>query len=325
MLLFLLSGCAKYFALRFAPERLPEVSEAPDAVAAKAAFWDAFEGDRIDDLPQVVETLNAAYLGHPQDPSLARLLGHAHFWWFVERGRMTDTLPASATEHAVLAEHYFSEAALLDPDDRRLHSWWGGALLIVGGLRGDQRVQRQGFFETKEGVDKHPAYNLVTSSFSFSIPPRNSRAFPQAVEVIWDAVDQCAGTDLDRTAFDPGPIVDRNPLPDRDDAETCWNKERFYPYNQQGIFLQLGDILMKDEQPEVARTVYESIRDTPDYDTWPLAEMLDDRLENHDRYTADWVAFNSGASKEQPPLLATSGRSCTVCHVGRAPSAPSEP
>ncbi len=319
MILFL-AGCAEFFAIQFAPERVPEVSDAPDAVAARELFWDTFDNDRIDQLPAMVNTLTAASLEHPTDPSLYRLLGHAHFWWFVERERIHEALGGSeygamATDHVVLSEHYLAQAKELDPDDKRMHAWLGGSMLVVGGLRGDEVTQRRGYFETKRGIDSYPEWNLVTSGFIFGVPPVDSPAFPAAVDAMWDALEQCQGGPIDRSTFDASGIVGRDPKPPREEAETCWNKDRLYPYNQQGILFQTGELAMKGGDTALAKQLYEVVQSTPDYETWPRKHLVESRLADLDSLAAGWEKRRADPAAEEPPYLLTSGHSCSVCHA----------
>jgi hypothetical protein len=320
MLLLILAGCIEFFAVQFANERVPEVSDAPDAVAARELFWDVFEQDQLDRLPEMIDTLTAASIAHPTDPSLYRLLGHAHFWWFVERERVAEALggpehAAMATDHAVMSEHYMEQAKALDPDDKRMHAWLGGSMLVVGGLRGDEVKQTRGYFETKRGIDDHPAFNLVTSGFIFSVPPVDSPAFPEAVNAMWGAIEQCQGGPIDRSTFDGSGIVGRDPKPPRAESETCWNKDRLYPYNQQGILFQTGELAMKAGDTALAKRLYEVTQSTPDYATWPRRHLLEDRLANLDAAAAAWDAKRADPEAPDPPFLLTSGHSCSVCHA----------
>lgn len=310
-MLLLLLGCSEFFAVKFAPARVPEVSQDPDAIEAKAAFWSMFRENRILDLPSVTGQLTAAYLGHPQDPTLARLLGHAHFLWFVERDRMGPS-DAMITDQVVLSEHYFAQAALLAPEDHRIHAWWGGSQLVVGSLRGDEADQRRGYFETMRGVDGYPAYNLVTTAFNFGIPPKDSPAFPIALESMWQALDQCAGTPIDRDHFEVAAFKDRSPRPPRDAGEVCWNDPERFPFNQQGIVLQLGELLLKNGELERAKQVYGQLAHTDGFEDWPLKDWAQDRLDHLDAYAARWD------TETPPPYLLTSGHSCTVCHAVQA-------
>lgn len=110
--------------------------------------------------------------------------------------------------------------------------------------------------------------------------------------------------------------MNRSPLPPRDAGEVCWNSER-WPYNQQGILLQLAEVLIKNHEPARAKQVLEQLKTTPDYGTWPLQTMVEDRLANAEAYADQW-----DAGGEEPPFLVKSGHSCTVCHANQATPVP---
>ena len=53
------------------PAPAPPATQAPQAVAppdAKAKFWDAFHGNKIQDLPEATRLLREAYDRNPKDP-----------------------------------------------------------------------------------------------------------------------------------------------------------------------------------------------------------------------------------------------------------------
>lgn len=318
--MFLLStlGCVEFFAVQMAPERVPERSTTAESQAVKDAFWTAFRDNDVASIPKVTADLTAEYLAHPQDASLARLLGHVHFWTFVERDRLGE-LDATITDEVILSEHYFRQAALLEPDDHRMHAWWGGDRLVIGELRKDEAETRRGYFEVKRGIDSYPAFNLVTAGFVFGLPPKDAPPFAEGLEALWQALDQCAGTPVDRDALDVTPIVTRDPLPARDAGEVCWNDPQRYPFNQQGILLQLAELLIKNGEPARAQQVLAQLETTPDYARWPLRSMAEDRVANAAAYAAAWDAG------EEPPFLLTSGHSCTVCHAAQATPTPAAP
>ena len=52
------------------------------------------------------------------------------------------------------------------------------------------------------------------------------------------------------------------------------------PYNLQGFFMNFGDMLVKEGEPEIAREIYQTAMDHPDFETWPYKEYLIRRIEN---------------------------------------------
>ena len=201
-------------------------------------------------------------------------------------------------------------------------------MLVVGGIRGDEVQQRRGYFETKRGIDSYPEWNLVTSGFIFSVPPVDSPAFPEAVNAMWAALEQCNGGPIDRDTFDASGIIGRDPLPPREDGETCWNQDRLYPYNQQGILFQTAELAMKGGDTALAKRLYEVTQSTPDYGTWPRRHLVESRLADLDGVAAAWEQRRADPDAEEPPFLLTSGHSCSVCHASTefvpTPPAPTE-
>ena len=65
------------------------------------------------------------------------------------------------------------------------------------------------------------------------------------------------------------------------------------PNNLQGFFVNFGDMLVKEGKPEIARKIYQTAMDHPDFETWPYKEYLIRRIENADRNVEKFIANNN--------------------------------
>lgn len=116
--LLLLVGGGKFFATQTAPEKQPVASTESEILEARSAFWEAFSAGDYAQVPAVSAKLSAAYLKNPNDPDTAMLLGFLHFWALAESKRSANeenTVTVPVSDHAVLGEHYFSQAIMLRP------------------------------------------------------------------------------------------------------------------------------------------------------------------------------------------------------------------
>lgn len=129
-LLLSLAGCDA-LAVRFAPEKTADPVTTPLSDQAKQTFWDALHGGHYEQAPEALRLLTAAYLENPRQPEISLLLAHAHLWTIAERFRNQDLDPR-ITDHAILAERYFTEAHRLNPEDHRIPGWLGGVKLALG-------------------------------------------------------------------------------------------------------------------------------------------------------------------------------------------------
>lgn len=303
-----ISGCQR-LALLTAPEKTPLSSDSALAEKAIGSFWNALHEGAYEQLPQVTELLTAAYLEHPRDPEVALLLGHAHLWQLSERVRAPRR--ATITEHAVLAEKFFSEAHRLDPEDHRILGWLGGVQMAVGGIHQDERKRREGYFTVKEGVEKFPEFNEFSLSFAMAGLPRRHERFSEVVEAMWRNADVCAGAPLDRK--NPQYLLAVDQAVYEGPARVCWNSAKA-PHNFEGFWLHFGDVLVKQGDWETARIIYANARLSPDYGRWPYSGVLEQRIQDAPQNAERFLDEDGG---NDPLIMQGSTIACTGCHQSR--------
>ena len=297
-------------AIRAAETKAPAPAESELARVARNTFREALYESRYEDLPEVRRRLTAAYLENPADPEISLLLAHAHLWTLSERSRVGEAVGPGITDHAVLAEHYFGEAAVLAPGDDRIPGWQGGVRLALGSIHEDERTTREGYFQLREAARTYPAFNGFSAAFPLSGQPRDSARFREAVELMWDNLAACAEDDGIRDDFDYTTVMSRATTTGR--LRVCWNTE-LVPHNFEGFFLTMGDILSKAGDQRNAERAYRAAMLSPDYARWRFAPVLEARLANLDARVA---AFASAAHPgDEPPMMFGSDYACTGCHA----------
>ena len=94
----------------------------------------------------------------------------------------------------------------------------------------------------------------------------------------------------------------------------CWNSW-IAPYNLQGFFLNFGDMLVKEGKPEIARKIYQTAMDHPDFETLPYKEYLIRRIENADRNVEKFRANNNpSADVNDSTIMIKTTFGCMGCH-----------
>ncbi|MEC7349059.1 MAG: hypothetical protein VYB60_09280 [SAR324 cluster bacterium] len=94
----------------------------------------------------------------------------------------------------------------------------------------------------------------------------------------------------------------------------CWNSW-IAPYNLQGFFLNFGDILVKEDKPEIARKIYQAAMDHPDFETWPYKDNLIRRIENADQNVEKFRANNNpSADVNDSTIMIKTTFGCMGCH-----------
>lgn len=292
-----------------APRKIAKVADSPQAAAAKQAFMAAFMAQRYEALPEVIAALTAAYLRNPNDPKLALLIGHAHFWRAAERGR-DPKAGTGVTDAIVLANFYFGEAYRLQPDDHRIGGWLASTQMALGSVHGDERARRRGYFMMKDSVRSDPEFNYFTLGYVLSRLPAGDPRLAEAVEAMWTNLDLCAGYKVNRRDPDLS-ILGSRTIPEGP-RRVCFNGP-YTPHSVEGYFLAFGDLLVKTGDPERARAVYLQARVSPTYDAWPFKALLEERVRTAETRAARFASLKDPA--EAPEMISTSPHACAVCHA----------
>ena len=224
-----------------APAKKATGTRSADAVEADDVFWRTFHGGAYDEIPRVLEVLTAAYLDTPTDAVTAAHIAWLHNWRMAERARLS-ALPASITDHAMLARRYFDEAVRLDSSDARTLGFLAGHTLIEGTLHKDERLVRRGYYMLRDAIEAWPEFNLFTAGYVMSRLPADSPRFKEGLEWEWRNLDVCAQERIDRANPDYARYMklETKEGPKR----VCWNSW-IAPHNFEGFFLNMGDMLVK--------------------------------------------------------------------------------
>ena len=292
--------------LRLPEPRLAQASDSDLGRRAKETFWGAFHAGQYEALPGITRLLTAAYLENPRAPEITLLLGHAHLWKVSERRRLEERDP-TITDHLVLAERYFEEAYRLNHGDHRIVGWLGSVRMPLGRIRQDGGLTREGYLLLQEAVRRYPQFNHFTAGFALSGLPANDERYRQALEHMWQNVDKCSGVRTDQAPSG----LSAYELAERVDP-ACVNTPKA-PHNYEGVMLNMGDMLVKAGEPEVARSVYARARLSPAYQTWPYREKLEQRILSAEE--AAELFARARSPEEEPEIMFGSAYSCAACHA----------
>lgn len=286
----------------------------PAALQADQLFWQTFRGGDYANIQASIEASTAAYLRDPNDAVSAAHVGWLHMWRVAESDRLQQR-PASITDDIVLARKYFQKAAELAPDDARYRGFLASAMLAEARVDRDAALRQQGADVMRKAVADWPAFNLFTSGYVASGLPASSDGFKQALEQQWQNLEVCGHMPLDRH----GANLDRfaqsvvSATANNRDARACLNSAKA-PHNEEGFFLNMGDMLTKSGDWQTARKIYAAAKQSPDYAQWPYREVLEQRI--HDAQ-ANVAAFNvevQPGKKPAAPMMIGSSYACMACH-----------
>ena len=185
-------------AVLLAPTKTATNTRSNVALKADELFWHTLHSGAYDDIPRVLEVLTAAYLEAPTDAVTAAHIAWLHNWRVAERDRLS-TVPATITDHTILARRYFDEAVKLNPSDARTLGFLAGNILAEGTLHKDERLVRRGYYMVLDAIEAWPEFNLFTVGYVMSRLPPDSPRFKEGLEAQWRELDVCAQERIDRT------------------------------------------------------------------------------------------------------------------------------
>jgi hypothetical protein len=274
---------------------------------ADAYFWDRFHAGDYGAIPEMLRRLHDGLAERPDDPSLARHVPWTHIWRLAELSRGTATAD-QLFESLRETRPGFARARLLNPDDPRVLGFLAGITLGEGIVLGDTTLVDEGAALFVESIAAWPEFNYFSSGYILSQLPRDDPGFQLGLAQQWANVDVCAGFVVDRMHPDLAATLARDTRAGR--LRVCWNSW-IAPFNLEGFFLNLGDMLVKDGQVATGVQVYAAARLADNYDRWPYRATLEQRIadaaENATRFNQDPPAAGHAIMFESP-------YSCMGCH-----------
>ena len=304
--ILLLSACEK-IALLSTPQKQPIPSNNALATKAELDFWTIFHHGQYNDISKATYELTAAYLQNPNDPKLAAHLGFLHLWKITEYQRSHHKNPM-ITNEIILAKQFFSDAVKLDPKNPIYQGFLGDSQLIQGTIFKDKKEEVRGYFRLKKAIAAWPEFNYFTAGYPMSNLPASSDHFKEGLEWQWLTLDYCAGKTINRQNPDYRTVMSHETTHGRKRA--CWNSW-IAPYNFEGFFMNMGDMLVKSGDWKKAIIIYNNAKIAKNYSTWPYREELEHKIKNAQTNVKSYQLTSQTPDKT---IMFNSGYGCMACH-----------
>jgi hypothetical protein len=294
-------------------------ARATPAARAVERFWNAYHGNDYGAIPFVQRELTTALRADPNNPTLYALLGATHFWHIGEAGRDRNPRdPAFATDMPTAADlfrkalnlDYYAEHPTGYVNDDHLPGYLGITTVHVGQMRRDPAIIAQGDALLELAVYQFPEFNNFNRWAAHNSDPKESPAYQRALDSLWQALDACTGTAIDRTNPDIGPYLDLQTAVGRKKA--CWSESKIAPHSLEGFMLNLGNGLVKAGQVNTARTVFANAKYADNYAGWPYREVLEQIVSSDLNARA---ALYADHDPNNDPPFGVPGRGCVYCHA----------
>jgi hypothetical protein len=290
-----------------------------DSQAAIVHFWSAYHGNDYGAIPQVDAELESALQNDPDNPTLYALLGASHFWHIGEFARDPNQQDPALAHDMPDAVSNFGKALDLDYytkhfigyiNDDHLPGYLGITTVHLGQMTNNSDLIAQGDQMLDFAVYEFPEFNNFNRWAAHNTEAKDSPAYQKALESLWQGLDSCVGTKIDRANPDLKPYL--NVLTSVGRKKACrWGGE-LAPYSFEGYMLNLGNGLVKAGQVDAARIMFNNARYAANYGTWPYRSVLE-AIANSD-LNARAALYADSNPKNDPPL-AVPNRGCSYCHA----------
>jgi len=281
-------------------------------------FWQVYHGNDYSQIPQVEQQLQQAIQLDPRNPTLYALLGAAHFWHIGEVARDPDPRDPALAQDMPDAVVQFGQALDLDYYtqhwlgyiyDDHLPGYLGITTVHLGQMTGDPSLIAKGDQILDFAAYQFPEFNNFNRWAAHNSDPRDSATYQKALDSLWQGLDVCAGTKINRTNPDLTPYLGQVTSVGRKKA--CWWDGDLAPYSFEGYMLNFGNGLLKAGQVEQARIIFHNAHYASNYGTWPYRAVLDS-IENSDLEAR--AALYADNPNNEPPF-GVPNRGCSYCHA----------
>ncbi|MGH8031274.1 MAG: hypothetical protein ACREO8_02665 [Luteimonas sp.] len=287
-----------------------QAAGALEAAAAKAMYWNGLWTGQIDTVVSARERMIRATVAQPNDPELLSLIGVAYLTSVAQICCSTPAMdPSQIPEFVQLSQGYL-QAAFDNPStdeigNLRRQGFLGGVTWALSAITDDPDTAQLGREHLAVAAHEIPDFGNLSIADPLRMAPLGNPDYAAAVEAFFRYFEYCSGTTLDRVQPDLTIALSMRSSPER---PSCGNSF-LSPHTAQGALFNFADALVKNQQPEAARGIYELIPKTKGYATWspsyPLA--VEERL------TSDLVA-RAALYVDDDPESPRVGVDCFGCH-----------
>src|SRR5260370_21439651 len=221
--------------------------------AAIEKFWTIYHGNDYAAIPEAQEELQKAIQSDPNNPTLYALLGASHFWhvgeltrdpnWKAHQNVLAQDMPTAAILfQKALALDYYTQHPIVYINDDRLPEY-----IEITTVHTGQEFQNLNLIAKGDGVldfaaYQFPEFNNFNRWAAHLHDQRASEAYNKALDSLWQSIDACIGTQLDRT--NPGMKPYLQLVTSMGRKKACWCEGDIAHYGFEGLLLSLGNGLV---------------------------------------------------------------------------------
>ena len=186
--------------------------------AAIEKFWTIYHGNDYDGIQEVQNELQTAIQSDPDNPTLYALLGATHFWHVGEASRdanaqadreiLAQDMPtAAALFQKALDLDYYTQHSIAYINDDHLPGYLGITTVHTGQEFNDASLIAQGDGILDFAAYQFPEFNNFNRWAAHLDDARDTATYQKALDSLWQDIDACIGTPINRANPDMKPYL----------------------------------------------------------------------------------------------------------------------
>jgi hypothetical protein len=288
------------------------IIEPPPAPSNPAAtlFREVLSTGAYERLREAEAALLETYAKDPTNAENTFLLAGVYMWELAEWERDPSRGNQAYYAQLMKLDRYISEAVQLDPTRGIARCFLGVSRLFRAQAERNPPLATEGQGHLNKCIELHPHFGLLLIPIGYHSYPISSSQFQRAVAEIFNRIDVCIDGQIDRQNPDFGPYVGRMSNMAQP-YYACWNNTSAL-YNLEGFWMMAGNVLVKNNQPAVARILYANTRHSPEsYNRWVYKDMLEELANTADARAA---LYQDSDRTNDPPVI-KGAIQCVMCHA----------
>jgi hypothetical protein len=290
-----------------------EYANAEEAALEKR-FFTSFQSHRYNDIDELLGIYKEYANRNPNSVYALGRLAYLNLWRWNERYTMNE-VPINTTKALNDCVTYFDRVLPLGPKQMVNRAFGTSCKLLSGLVAQKLDVLLEANRLAGEAINGLAEFALFSISYSFQVAPIDSKRFQVGTVMLMRLLDVCMGQNIDRNNLDLRPYLGNLVKKQAPYQSYCLNTY-MSPHSREGLYLTIGDVLLKAGNMAGAKAMYENIKASPGFGTWPFRGLVEERLKEPEKFQKDFNIMLNGLQKPSHNLMAIAGEySCSICHM----------
>lgn len=291
-----------------------------EEAALEKRFFTSFQSHRYNDIDELLGVYKEYATRNPNSVYALGRLAYLNLWRWNERYTM-DEVPINTTKALNDCVTYFDRVLPLGPKQMVNRAFGTSCKLLSGLVAQKLDVLLEANQLAGEAINGLAEFALFSVSYSFQVAPIDSKRFQVGTAMLMRLLDVCMGQNIDRNNLDLRPYLGNLVKKQAPYQSYCLNTY-MSPHSREGLYLTIGDVLLKAGNLAGAKAMYENIKASPGFSTWPFKGLVEERLKEPEKFQKDFNITLNGLKRPTHNLMAIAGEySCSICHMPSADEA----